>query len=248
MGQNILTRDQIAPAVAELITETKDTCFLVTPHYQPWGLIEQALAKAAAAEKQIVFILKAPDDGNTEPYLYLNKEFRFDLYFVRNLNTKLYLNEKQVIISSMNLEDVTPERNFEVGYILEGSNFAQDFKETIIDRDILALEPYRTYEGRYLNSLKLKAEESEEEEADQTKQSQAFVGYKTNIGYCIHCRGAIKYYPLNPFCPACLDIWKEHQREDNLENYCHACGKEHPTTLNTPLCPQCYRDKNKKNY
>ncbi|AZR74661.1 hypothetical protein BBF96_15540 [Anoxybacter fermentans] len=134
----ILTSHQIPGAVIDLIEETKEFCFLITPYYKPWNLLERALEKAANLEKKIVFIFRARDSLTNEMKL-LNEKFGFDVVMVENLHTKLYMNERKVILSSMNLYDSSKENNYELGYILEGKRQAQEFKEKIIGGDILCV-------------------------------------------------------------------------------------------------------------
>lgn len=59
-------------------------------------------------------------------------------------------------------------------------------------------------------------------------------------GYCIRKGEAIKYNPNYPYSDAAYNVWKQWGNEDYVENFCHSCGKPHPTTMRRPLCDDCF--------
>lgn len=233
---NILTIHQIPGSVIDLIDESEEYCFLITPYFKPWQLLYRALDKAAMKNKKIVFIFRA-ENGITQEMAFVHEEFGHDIVLVDRLHTKLYLNENKVIISSMNLYDNSKENNYEVGYIFKGKSHSRKFKERIIDNDILSLEPAVILEGRYFESLR------------KENNEKSFNGYKRNdnnskkvsedVGYCIRCRSRINKNPHYPLCPDCYNIWSNFSNPNYTENYCHFCGEEAYTSKNKPVCSEC---------
>lgn len=72
-----------------------------------------------------------------------------------------------------------------------------------------------------------------------------------HLGYCIHCGKEIEY-TFGEEKPRyyCKDCWKEwfHNGSNTKqkENYCHRCGKPHPSSVEKPLCwPNCWHEVTK---
>jgi hypothetical protein len=58
----ILTNHQISGSIIDLIEETNEYCFLVTPYYKPWNLLDRALEKASSKEKGMDFWMNTNAD------------------------------------------------------------------------------------------------------------------------------------------------------------------------------------------
>ena len=72
-----------------------------------------------------------------------------------------------------------------------------------------------------------------------------------HIGYCIHCGKEIEY-TFGEEKPRyyCKDCWREWYHNGSntkqKENYCHRCGKPHPSSVEKPLCwPNCWHEVTK---
>ena len=167
----------------------------------------------------------------------LNKQYGYDVILVDRLHTKLYFNEKKVLISSMNLYDSSKENNYELGYIIKGRSRSKRFKEKVIENDILSLEPVNILKGRYYKSL--------EEEEDKTEGKTTEEGKRENqntcddLGYCIRCGNRINQNPYYPLCSECYNVWSDFSNPYYTECYCHICGKEYPTSKQQPICEEC---------
>ncbi len=233
--KKILTNHQIPGAIIDLIEESEDYCFLVTPYFKPWNLLYRSLEKAANKEKKIIFIFRAENTISHE-MAFLNEQFGFDVFFVDRLHTKLYFNGNTVIISSMNLYDSSKENNYELGYILTGRSYSRKFKDKIIDNDILSLEPAFVLKGRYLEALE---QEQKEQIKKVSENNQKIPQEFEDKGYCIRCGTFINKNPYYPLCPKCYDTWSQFSNPFYTENYCHFCGEEAQTSKNQPICIDC---------
>ena len=263
MGSSqILTNHLISGEIISLIESSKDYCFLVTPYYKPWPILTRTLEKAAALEKKIIFIFrsdilkedskKASTKDSIKILLPELNAFGFDIHFIDRLHTKLYLNEKTVILTSMNLYDSSKENNYEVGYKIKSVYEAKLFKEEVIEKDILALKSKLTIPGRYAAELeriekaKLENEKKVQENRltrkvsinriSETRNSYS----KTNQGHCIRCNTRIVLDPNRPYCDRCYSDWAHNSLYDLQENNCHICGYSAPSSMNKSLCYSCY--------
>lgn len=64
--------------------------------------------------------------------------------------------------------------------------------------------------------------------------------YTKSTAFCIRTGERIKYSLNYPFSDSAYNSWKQWRNEDYIENYCHSCGKPHPTTKKKPLCESCF--------
>lgn len=246
----ILTIHQLPGAIIDLIEETRDYCYLVTPYFKPWTVLERALEKAANRQKRLLFVFRA---GNLSPEMRaLNERLGFDVYMVNNLHTKLYINERRAIITSMNLYDSSRENNFELGYVIDDSRTLRELKDKIIDRDILSLEPALHLPGKYKVGFRYSSLSDRSSNSDRQGRSTGHSGNFTsfannqhtsrtqdNTGFCIRCHKPIPRNPELPLCERCYEIWRNYNNPNYPEHYCHTCGREAETSKNTPQCPNC---------
>ncbi len=244
---NILLVHQIQDAIIEIIRNSKDFCFLVTPYFQPWPILRRELEKAAQQQKKIVFILRDTSENHWD-FEYFNDEFGFDIIFAERLHTKLYLNESECLITSMNLHESSKDNNFEVGYHFKNQIQSKNFKETVIDNDILMTQP-EILKGRYFNNL----------EAQNHNAQNPFRQNTISNGFCIRCGNQIDLNPAYPMCSQCYSEWDNWKNYNYGENFCHICKREGEVTefwnsisrlkisYYDPVCPDC-RKKYVNNY
>lgn len=226
-SSNILLNHQISTEIISLIESSKEHCFLVTPYFKPWQLLNRALEKAASNKKKIVFIFR---DGDVKQSVYqdLNKN-GFDIHLIEKLHTKLYLNESTAILTSMNLYDSSKEFNYEVGYKFQNNNDVKNFKEAVIDKDILGTKPKLFLPGRYAEYI-----------SENLNKQSKIISKKTETvpGYCLRCRAEIPFDFNKPYCLECYKIWSRNNFPTK-ENYCHSCGARFRTSFDKPACNKC---------
>ncbi len=231
---NVLTIHQITGEIINLIEDAKEYCFLITPYYKPWPILQRALDKAAKLEKKIIFVFRTNDVSIDQ--IDRLKESGFDIHFVDRLHTKLYLNEKSAIISSMNLYDSSKEFNYEIGYKINRKDEVNKIKEIVIDKDIFGINSEISIPGRYAKSRK-------NEKVKNDVKSSKNVYKKSIAGYCIRCGIEIDLNPNAPYCKECYQSYSYWSNPDFVEKYCHICGQTKETSMNKPLCKNCYSNQ-----
>ena len=243
----ILRSHQISTAIIDLIEESEEYCFIITPYYKPWPLLMRTLEKAKNQGKNIVFIFRADVQSQQclEEITYLNSELDFDVLLIKNLHTKLYLNEYTVLLTSMNLYNTSKENNYEIGYLIKNSKISNNFHETVIRQDLLSIKPTLYLKGRYSRQLiKQKKEEELLKEERIQKRQEKYYNYQEDkneevTGFCIRCRERIPLSSYYTLCNSCFDTWAQFCNWNYPENYCHACGKSTETSKNQPFCEKC---------
>lgn len=163
----IITDQNLAPRILDIIKNSKEFCFLVTPYidlFDEWEHFDKILKNANSDKKRIIFILKQVkrkdeikakdekfkkkieeeierDEKKKENAIKaLNETYKFDLFFVDKLHAKMYINESEVLITSMNLTNHAKEYNYEIGCLIEDPDTSKEIAKEIIFENILREE------------------------------------------------------------------------------------------------------------
>jgi len=156
----ILTTPHISNKIIEIIEKTEEYCFLVTPYFDKWIHLEHCLKDALNQKKKIVFFMRDEKFYNKDIRDFHN-DYKFDIIFIKNLHAKLYINEQEALITSMNIIDSSQKNNYEIGVLIKNKN---DLKE-ILNKFIIPIlfdSHFKTpkplfLEGEYYKSLKDKS-------------------------------------------------------------------------------------------
>lgn len=154
--------------------------------------------------------------------------------FLQDLHAKCYLNEKEALLTSMNLYKYSQEYNYEMGIVVSHEE-DPDLYESICeesDRIIRTSDEIRVKVSRV--------------EADDDKEGgQATEGSLSRkdpeSGFCIRCQADLPANPAQPYCRSCYASWRRNGKDKtSKEKHCHICGSEHAATLLKPACRSCY--------
>lgn len=155
--------------------------------------------------------------------------------FCKSLHAKCYMNEKEALITSMNLYEFSQANNNEMGIHVTRNDDQQLYSD--IDNEVKRLI-------RISEEIKISVEKVVQNENGQSKKIKAIISQ--GEGHCIRCNKSIKLDPQYPYCKECYNIWKKYEDEEYQENFCHICGKDEITTMLKPACNFCYKaNKNK---
>ena len=113
----------ITAGVEELIREARERLYIISPYLKLSDNIRELLNDKEREKAEVRIIFGKQELSPTEmSYLQNLKYVR--LYFSKNLHAKCYLNEKKMIISSMNLYEFSQQNNREMGILIERENEA----------------------------------------------------------------------------------------------------------------------------
>lgn len=152
-----------------------------------------------------------------------------DLKSTDDLHAKCYFNEKEMIVTSLNLLD-TSEKNWEMGVYISRADDKEMYDAAYLDartifgdsNSISSDAPKTTYSKPFV-----KAEKPNTKTKSSTK------------GYCIRCEEKIPLNPDKPYCADCYTSWNKYKNYDYEENVCHSCGEDEYTTIDEPMCSDC---------
>lgn len=123
-----------------------------------------------------------------------------------NLHAKCYLNEREAIITSMNLYDFSQQNNEEMGILVSQTEDPELFRAVLGDAQRII---------RSSQEIRLTVERVQPSDA-RGKDIKA-----TQTGVCIRCKAEIKADPLKPYCRECYTSWKHHENPEYEERLPH---------------------------
>lgn len=111
----------ISAGLEDLIREAKERLYIISPYLKLSDNIKELL-NDKEREKVEVRIIFGKQELNPTEMGYLENLKYVRLYFSKNLHAKCYLNERKMIITSMNLYEFSQQNNREMGIQIERSN------------------------------------------------------------------------------------------------------------------------------
>jgi hypothetical protein len=229
--------DGIEQQFYQLIRSATENIIFVTPYIELWVHLKDEMRDAIAREVDIILLiregetLRRPEDLE---WLHANK---VKVYLVPNLHAKIYLNEKRVLVSSMNMHRTSIIDLKDFAMIVRNDNDAKMFREYVsrLIRKATIAQPSHSVRNHVSGPV---------EKARIAQSSRSFEHRTSEDGYCIRSQDRIAFNTEKPLCADCFRQWNKFQDEDYAEKYCHSCGKNAKTTFAKPLCMACWKKSN----
>lgn len=238
MAKFLKTND-ISARLEDIIRETEagQKLVLVSPYLQISPRLIEDLKDANRRRVKITLIYgkkRLPQEEEE-----LNALQNLSLYFKETLHAKCYYNEKQLIITSMNLLDFSEKTNYEMGVLVRKE---EEEDKAIYDLAVEEVEIIRRHSDEIKKPSSLVA------------AGKAFMGAVNVLiddvaampkrGFCIRCGQAMDYNTYRPLCEEHFAKWNVHKDSKYPEKYCHRCGKPRRNVCkDRPLCLACYKNQ-----
>ncbi|MBR3981215.1 MAG: hypothetical protein IKJ98_08650 [Bacteroidales bacterium] len=228
-----LTTKGIISAIDDIIKYAKKEIFIVSPFLKISKTYRERLKTAAQRGVEVSILLGKNKKMDLETFHDLKDWASF--YFYEDLHGKCYYNEKEMVITSMNMYEAS-EKNREFGTRLSKS----DPKDN---------EIYEKCEMECSEIFSLSDPIKNEDQLllfpENNREKQETHDKVPHSGFCIRCRKPIAYNPSRPLCEDCYETWSYYQNPDYKENYCHKCGEEDiGISYAKPECSDCFHDRN----
>jgi HKD family nuclease len=196
----------VSHELTQLIKRTNEKLILISPFIQIAKNLEDLIRERDSQNVDIRFVYGKNKHLNADDVNFLRELSHVKVYFCENLHAKCYLNESAAIITSMNLYEYSQVNNQEMGIKVDEATDPGLYNEIV----------------------------AESQRIIRISQEHPLKKIRKASGYCIHCRTMIHLNPENPLCDACYTSWDGDP--DNLEKYCHVCGKSSETSFEKPIC------------
>ncbi len=224
-----LRTHELSTAVIDLVEEAKAYCILVTPYLKIWPQFERVLHNASKRGVHLTFIIRQ-DPKNQEHLALLNKQWGFEVYEIKDHHIKLYLNEKNCWLSSMNLYDASQVRNLEIATSVDTAKA----KKEIIDNYLLADASVKHHPGKF-----------DQQRKETLIQVDAAKLRLAKMGHCVDCNTKINGdFRRNPYRVRCKPCYHANFNEDEYQpiKFCHWCGAAHDALDDKPMHAACQED------
>lgn len=232
----------------QLIQSAERRLTLISPYLQ---FSNNVLARLKAADSRGVetHLVYRTEKLSTEERAKLQGLKKVFLYTLDNLHAKCYANERQVLISSMNLYDYSETHNWEMGVLLSSQDsqaIADARKEIDAILQAATAEPVRGSLRSFVASA-FRAATVPETPPRPAPKARPTPALKTkpasavHAGYCIRCSDEIRYRPQSPLCDSCYSSWATWGNESYPEKVCHRCARPADVSKSKPLCAPCFR-------
>lgn len=219
----------------QLINQAQDTLILISPYLKINERLRQSLEDKDRMKIDIRIVYGKnelqPDQIN---WLKSLKSIRTS--FCENLHAKCYVSEAEAIVTSMNLYEFSQVNNHEMGFYITKAEDLQLYEEIYTESrrlirisDEVRLSIEKIVEPENTTAGKKPDTKTEAKLATQEK------------GYCIRCKKPIDINPSTPYCIECYKSWRKYENPSYQEKYCHICGKENVSTINKPVCYDCFK-------
>ena len=219
----------------QLINQAEDTLILISPYLKINERLRQSLDDKDRLKIDIR-IIYGKNELQPSQINWLRTLISVRTSFCENLHAKCYMNEKEAIVTSMNLYEFSQVNNQEMGIYVTKSDDPQLYDEIYNEARRLI---------RISDEVRLSAERIVEQEKKKQKRKTTTKVANDKKGYCIRCKKEITLNPSVPYCRDCYKSWKKYENQTYKEKYCHICGKDHGANMSKPACYTCYK-RNKK--
>ena len=229
-----LTTQGTSYHIERLITGSKKKLVLVSPYLQLSKTFIERLCDAGNRGVNI-HIIYGKDELKSNEKQSLSLMPNLSLYYFHNLHAKCYLNESEMVITSMNMYEFSEKNNREMGVLILRKEDSEVYDDAILEIQsiIKSSEPKELFKNK---------NERREEYHQNNSVSKSVQDLS---GACIRCSIDIPLNPEKPFCYSCYETWASYNNPDYQENVCHGCGKDEATSMFYPLCIDCFRGKQK---
>lgn len=235
---DIISGSQVTAQVMDVVQEADHTLILVTPYFDPWSRLEKCIKNAHLARGvNTAVLLRGGKERKSQ------KESAKDLIdaginvdFLERLHAKVYANENEAVVTSMNLLESSALDSWEISVSFHRSG-SSDAYSTVLEECMSMLEQAKE------DARRQKSTRSTSSGNNAGGLLSAVTGDDPSgdSGVCIRCSDPIDFDPERPFCKSCWRSWAQYENKDYEEDYCHACGESNETSFRKPLCYSCFK-------
>lgn len=244
----------VSAVLTEIITNADEQLFIISPYLKIPIQTKNYLRSADDKNFTFTIIYRTDSSLSADDIRYFNELKNLDLRCCDNLHTKCYINEKEGLITSMNLHEHSQISNWEMGIKFTRRNDLELYTDVVKELNyiIKASKPYspqqKNQEMKQSNSPYRTSQKSvykpKEAPGVFTQLLDSFLGKES---YCIRCGHFMGYHNFNkPLCSVCYPTWAQFKKKDYPESHCHGCGKLKPNiSFEKPFCRECYDNLHK---
>lgn len=245
----------VQSALTDIIKNADQKLFIISPYLKIPIQTKSYLKSVDKKSVPINVIYRADFKVYDDEIRFFNELSHLRLGSCENLHSKCYLNEKEGLITSMNLHEHSQTHNWEMGIRFSRDTDAEIYTEVIKElKHLLSQTKLVTLQPK-------PAPVREQPHATTSKKPEPKLAYKPTVapnkstllkildvvsgaeGFCIRCGTGLKTFDLQkPYCDKCFSSWARYKNPKYKEKFCHACGQETKPapSFEKPCCQHCF--------
>jgi len=244
---NFLTSAALSSKIESIISNANQEVVIISPYIKLGKLIKRTLdgIKSNPKIRLVVVFGKNQDNLNNsisnEDLEYLKSFPNVQIKHEPDLHAKVYMNEYEIILSSMNLYDYSQQNNIEFGVYgsakgilgkltsnLTGESFDEEaviFFHNVMEKanSIFHKEPRFSEGGIFSKDKYLNSDILVDKKTTTLKPNSNNAIEKK--GFCIRTGKKIKFDPKRPFTLKAFESWNRYKDESFPEKFCHYSGE-----------------------
>lgn len=229
-----LNRTGINHHLERIIKDAEEHLWIISPFLKINPGIKELLEDRNRLKIDIR-VIYGKNELRTEEKQWLASMDYIRTSFRSNLHAKCYFNERQALLTSMNLYEFSQVNNDEMGVLVSKDEDPALFDEIIE-------ESRRIMRGsEEIRETVATVNAANHPPAVPRQRTERATVDKPQNGFCIRCKTTIPPNPVEPYCRGCFRSWNRFKNPDYKEKYCHTCGTDVETTKAKPVCLPCYR-------
>ena len=231
----IISDSFINSHLLELIGRSEEYLVLISPYLKLWGHLETQIENSVKRGVDVQMWYRSDQEKKYKKTYDKLSKMGVKVGKIDTLHSKLYLSEKEGLMTSMNLLDFSKSNSREIGILTDERKMLNQFKDYIEDLTQKPIVPKKSIfdmgKDFLVNQL------TDDEPTPQTDEPKS----QSTDGYCIRCSDSIPFNMKSPYCKKCYKIWNKYKDKDYMEEFCHQCSKDWDTSFKKPICLSCFR-------
>jgi len=226
----------------KLINNSNDKLYLISPYLQLNNQLKLSLEDRHKFSIDIIVIYGKVTDINPDDSEWLKSMPGIKLMFHKDLHAKCYFNEKEAIITSMNLYMFSQQNNVEMGIYISKEKDEELYIQVANEVDrIKRGSEHRTISVQKVENTKIESKKTFIEKKAPAKEVRS-------IGYCIRTGVEIPFNIDKPLSKEAFKIWNEHANLEFPEKYCHFSGEQSfgKTSVKRPILSKNWKKAQEK--
>jgi phosphatidylserine/phosphatidylglycerophosphate/cardiolipin synthase-like enzyme len=222
----------------QLINRANERLILISPFLKINDRIKQSLEDKNRMKIDIR-VVYGKNELQPEENNWLKSMQSIRSSFCKDLHAKCYLNEKEAIITSMNLYEFSQVNNNEMGIYIEKDKDPELYKDIIEEAQRLI---------RISDEIVVSVEKAADKEKKKERDERPKAKSDKDSGFCIRTGVPVQFDVERPFSYEAYKKWNEYADRDYPEKYCHFTGEDSSgqTSMNKPILAKNWKKAKEK--
>ena len=201
----------ISHHIEKIIEEAASELLIISPYVKLDGVISNLLeSQSRNVPIHVIYRKNKSQKADLAPEERLFfRSHRINTSFHENVHAKCFLNEKEALLTSMNLVKYSLDNNLEMGILVskraDGKLYADLYQQAMIMKD--------TSSGFTVGRRKKETSTATRPKSPGRKSASKV----PKSGFCIRCKAGLSANPEKPYCRDCYETWSRFENPEYEE-------------------------------